>query len=201
MYPVVKRRPATVCMSCGWMVALLVLLPRALAGQASDASTTPHVDVGVIAGMGGNFLPKRYLGITVSSPTWRAHRIEIGAMATLLQKVWHSNRDRVWVLEDTDGWERDTSYLSTMARVGAEVRVGLSSHVAAVVRTGVVYGAWRDLPKLDASRADHVAPFGGLGAAVSGRRWALDAMLVGWKLRLGRPRATGSFEATIRRRL
>lgn len=91
--------------------------------------------------------------------------------------------------------------MSTMARVGGEVRVGLSSHFAGVVRTGVVYGTWKDLPKSDASRADHVAPFGALGAAVSGRRWALDAMLVGWKLRLGRPAATGSFEATIRRRL
>ncbi len=62
----------------------MLLLPGVLAGQASDVATTRHVDVGVIAGMGGDYLPKRYVGIGVWSPTWRARRIEIGAMATLL---------------------------------------------------------------------------------------------------------------------
>lgn len=193
-----KRPRPSECSSCRWMVAFMLLLPGVLAGQESDVATTRHVDVGVIAGMGGDYLPKRYVGIGVWSPTWRARRIEIGAMATLLGGGGHREYAIAWTGEEGG---LDTSYMSTMARVGAEVRVGLSSHVAAVVRTGIVYGAWRDLPKLDASRSDHVAPFGALGTAVSGRRWALDAMLVGWKLRLGRPRATGSFEATIRRKL
>lgn len=120
-------------------------------------------------------------------------------MASLLSTVWHTNRDRAWAW--TGEGEGDTSYVSSMARVGAEVRVGLSSHFAGVVRAGMVYGTWQDLPKSDASRSAHFAPFGALGAEAAGRRWAFDVMLVGWKLRIGRPTATHSFEATIRRRL
>jgi hypothetical protein len=180
------------------MAALLLLLPGVLASQPSGSATTQRVEVGAIAGMGGEYLPKRYFGIGVWSPTWRAQRIEVGAMASLLLKV--SKHD--YVIAGTEwGGEADTSELSSMARVGAEMRVGLSSHFAGVVRAGMVYGTWQDLPKSDASRSDYFAPFGALGVAASGRRWALDAMLVGWKFRIGRPTATASLEATIRRRL
>ncbi len=48
-----------------WPVALLLLLPGVLAGQASGSVTTQHVKVGAIAGMGGEFLPRRYLGLGV----------------------------------------------------------------------------------------------------------------------------------------
>ena len=197
-YSMVKRPRAFECLACRGMAALIWLLPGVLAGQASGSAPTPHVEVGAIAGMGGWHLPKQYWGVGVWSPTWRARRIEVGAMVALLREA--SRHDYV-VAGTLDGPELDTSYVSSMARVGAEMRVGLSAHVAGVVRGGMVLGNWRDLPKSDASRSAYFAPFGALGAAATGRRWAFDAMLVGWKFRVGRPSRTASLEATIRRRL
>lgn len=196
MFSMLRRLRTSECIACQWTTALLLLLPGVLAGQASGMATTQRVEIGAIAGVGGDYLPKGYLGIGVWSPSWRAQRIEVVATASVLWKAWHNNRDRVFV----GIGEPDTSYLSSMARVGAEMRVGLSSHFAGVVRTGMVLGDWHDLPTADASRAEYLAPFGALGVAASTRRWAFDATLVGWKLRIGRRTATHSFETTIRRR-
>ena len=74
------------------MGALLLLLPGVLAGQASRSATTQRVEVGAIVGEGGDYLPKQYWGIGVWSPTWRAHRLEVDAVASVLRGVSHHDR-------------------------------------------------------------------------------------------------------------
>ena len=86
------------------MVALLLLLPGVLAGQASRSATTQRVEVGAIVGVGGDYLSKQYSGIGVWSPTWRAQRLEVGVVASVLRGVSHHDR----ACAGTEGAECDT---------------------------------------------------------------------------------------------
>lgn len=157
-------------------------------------SARESAEIGLLYELGGDWLADGYAGVAVSTPLRRWQRLNAGLSVSALWPITLNSRPRVNVTGPPD-----TSYISSLQRVAAELRWELTKSARMVVNAGVSHGAWRDLPTEEARRPAVLSPFWMAGVGLAKQHWSVEAALVEWR-NVASAGSAWAFETSLRRR-